>query len=300
MLDVISIYEIYDAVDGEISQKGNINAYSKILLLPKQKQVAKVCYKNWDLWHKNLTNLKLICNQISPQDFPEIVFPTGLLEHKGDIVGYLMPYIEGNTLFEVMDCKLFSTRDILMIFNRIASVIQRLPKNIHLGDLHPGNIIVSNDGNISLIDIDGFSVDEGYSMTCPLCIEDLPLLKYLNNDNSVKIGENTDIYCLLHIFLNWLFDEINPFMFSNRRFSLFLEYLTIKGIPLHITDTFKRIKESEENYLIPSLFTYFVGVLDNISYDDFLCVMGIQEEENRYEQYINQIIKENLNGKKVL
>lgn len=300
MLDLISIHKIIEAVDGEISQEGNLNAYTKLLLLPKYKQVAKICYKDWDLWHKNIANLKLICNQICSTDFLEIVFPTALLEHKGDAVGYLMPYIEGNTLDEIINCNLKSPRDILIIFDRVASVIQRLPNNIHLGDLHSRNVIVTNDNNIHLIDIDGFSVDEGYSMTCPFNLDrnifDILPSKYFINDNSVKIGKNTDIYCLSEIFFCWLFDGLSPFMFSNRRFSLFLEYLTIKGIPQDVVDMFGRVREKEENYLIPSPFINFDGILDSISYEDYLCVMNLEEEENKYNEYINQLIGESKNN----
>lgn len=301
MLDVIPIINIFELVDGEISQVGNTNAYSKLLILSKCGQVAKVCYKEYDLWNKNLTNLELICKRITVEDFPEIVFPTHWLGYEGNIIGYLMPYIEGETFDEILLNRVISKQKVLFIFDKLSSVIRRLPNNIHLGDFHAKNIMVANNGNVFLIDIDGFSVDNGYHLTCPLTYDtnlfDNSLKsKYFNEDNTIKIGRNTDIYCLLEMFFSWLLNGINPLRFSQRRRSLFLEYLLIKGIPHQVIDMIERIFKKDDNYLIGLPFRHFDRLIDDISYKDYLSVMGIQAEEDQYLKYINQIIEENKSG----
>lgn len=300
-MDLVSLSSIINEIDGEISQAGNLNAYSRLFLLPGKKQVAKVCYKDFDLWHKNMFNLKLIYEQLVALDFPEIVFPTQLLEHNSDIVGYLMPYIEGMSFDEILLQQTASKKIILFVFDQVASVICKLPSNIHLGDLHAKNIIVSKEERVFLIDIDGFSVDNGYHLTCPLDYNSTSFnsstqCKYFSNNRTIRISKNTDIYCLVEMFLIWLLKGINPLRFSKNKFSLFLEYLHLKGVPSQVTDMIGRISSSGENYLIQSPFICFENIVDDISYKDFLFVMGIQDEEKQYLSYIEQIIKENKNG----
>lgn len=301
ILDIIPLFDIFESVDGEISQDGNTNAYSKLLLLSQCGHVAKVCYKEYDLWNKNFTNLELICKQVNVKDFPEIVFPTHLLEHKGNIIGYLMPYIDGKTFDKILFNREISKQRVLFVFDKLSSIIRRLPNNIHLGDLHAKNIIVANNGNVFLIDVDGFSVDNGYHLTCPLDYDtdhfDNSLKsKYFNEDSTIKIGRNTDIYCLLEMFLIWLLNGINPLRFSKRRWALFLEYLLIKGIPHQVVVMFDRMLKEGDNYLIHSPFSHFDGIIDSLSYRDYLSIMGIQAEEDQYLNYINKIIEENKNG----
>lgn len=296
-MNIVSFLEILDDINGEISQAGNWNAYTRLLLLPQKQQIAKICYKNYDVWKRNITNLKLISNQLKSEDFPELVLPNELVEHNGNIVGYIMPYVEGITLGKILQSKGSNTHCILSVFDQLASVINRLPANIHIGDLHSQNVIVSNNGNAHVIDVDGFSADNGFTMTCPLCFNNiisnqLPQNKYFNDDKSVKIGINTDIYCLIEIFFTWMFDGINPLHFSESKWKLFIEYLRVKGIQKQVLNMIERLRSEEGNYLIESPFASFGNQLSNISYDDYLSIMGIQSEEKIYAKYINRIIEE--------
>lgn len=304
MLNLIPLLKIIKAVDGEISQAGNLNAYSRLLRLPQFGQVAKVYTSNEEQWRKNLANLELICGQISQEDIPKLTLPTALLEYQNDVVGYLMPYIEGNTLDEVISCKLKPRADIISAFNQVASVINRLPTNVHIGDLHQRNIIVSYDGKISLIDIDGFSVDNGYFLTCPMScdrfnFETIPKHKYFRDDNTVRIGKNTDIYCLLEMFFTWILDGLSPFLFSKKRFIQFCKYLAIKGISVKTVGALNRVSEAEDNFLTHLPFEDFKSV-ESISYDDFISVMGLADNESKYHAYINKLIREARHGAEVL
>ena len=300
-MNLVSFLEILDDINGEISQVGDGNAYTRLLLLPRKHKIAKICYKNYDLWEQNLTNLQLISNQLKAECFPELVLPDQLVEYSGNIVGYIMPYVEGTTLDKILHSMGNATHCILSVFDQLASVINRLPANIHLGDLHSKNVIVTNNGNVYVIDVDGFSVDNGFTMTCPLCFNDsisnqLPQNKYFNDDKTVKIGTNTDIYCLIEMLLSWVFDEMNPLQFSEKRWGLFLDYLSIKGISKQVVNMIKRLRTEEDNYLIESSFVCFEKIKDSISYDDYLTVAGLRVEENKHKEYINKVIEENRNG----
>lgn len=297
MISIKSFLDVCDKIDGELSQEGNENAYTRLFVMSKQCQVAKVCYKEWSLWEKNLVNLQVITNECATSDFPEINMATSLLEFDNKIVGYLMPYVEGNTFDDIIKRRLKTPSQILCIFDQIATVINKLPTNISIGDLHSRNILVTNKEQVKLVDIDGFSVSNGYTMTCPLryetlCHETLPFSKYFHKDGSTKIGKNTDIYCLCQMFLSWLLGGLNPFFFSKRRFHLFLQYLTLKGIPLSVVKMFETVTNEKENYMVHLPFSTFDDVVSDISYTDYINTMNLREEENCYEKYINQLIIE--------
>ena len=215
-----------------------------------------------------------------------------------------MPYIEGNTLEEVISRKLKPRADIISVFNQVASVINRLPPNIHIGDLHQRNIIISYDCKISLIDIDGFSVDNGYCLTCPIScdrvnFETIPRHKYFRDDNTVRVGKNTDIYCLLEMFFTWILDGLSPFLFSKKRFVQFCKYLAIKGISAETVGALNRASEADDNFLTHLPFEDF-NSLESISYDDFISVMGLADNESKYHAYISKLIREARNGAEVL
>ena len=253
------------------------------------------------MWERNLANLKLISDQLHSDDFLELVLPTELIEYDGHIVGYLMPYVEGVTFDEILQNQEIPRHIILNIFDQLAIVINKLPTNIYLGDLHSKNVIVTNDGKVHLIDVDGFSVSNGFMMTCPLYYDNskeniLPRDKYFNKDGSVKIGKNTDIYLLIEMILSWIFNEINPLLFSKRRWKLFLEYLSVKGIPKQVVNMIERLRGEENNYLIDSPFICFEKLKSSISYKDYVAVMKLSTEENRHIKYINKVIEENKNG----
>ena len=300
-MKVVPFLDILDDINGEISQTGNLNAYTRLLLLPHKRQIAKVCYTNYDVWERNLANLKLISDQLHSDDFLELVLPTELIEYDGNIVGYLMPYVEGVTFDKILQNQEIPRHIILNIFDQLALVINKLPINIYLGDLHPKNVIVTNDGKVHLIDVDGFSVSNGFMMTCPLYYDNskeniLPRDKYFNKDGSVKIGKNTDIYLLIEMILSWIFNEINPLLFSRRRWRLFLEYLSAKGIPKQVVNMIERLRGEENNYLIDSPFICFEKLKSSISYKDYVAVMKLSTEESRHIKYINKVIEENKNG----
>lgn len=301
----VSLISIIDAAQGELSQTGNLNATARLILLPQHGQVAKIYTKRKELWYKNISNLSKICQLISPNDFPEIVFPIAFIEYLNETVGYLMPFIDGNTLDEVLTSKCRTTKEILLTFSQIASVLNRLPNEIHVGDIHPNNILVDHTGNMHLIDLDGFSLDNGYLMTCPLyfddeCFKVLPLEKYFKADHSIKIGKNTDIYCLMRMFFTWLLDGFNPFQFSKHRFSLFCEYLRKKELPESAVEAVAQVRKQENNYLSPDFFLCFEPLLASFSFSDFLSVMGLVKDENMHCEYIDQIIEENRDGTKIL
>ena len=304
-MDFLSLSPILDAAEGDLSQEGNGNATARLLLLPRFRQVAKIYTKDPALWEKNLLNLKEICQQISPTDFPEIVFPTALIQYRCRTVGYLMPFLEGQTLEQALACRDRSVEAGLALFAQLAGVIARLPEKVHIGDLHPKNVLVGEDGQVHLIDLDGFSLEGGYPMTCPLYFESLPPgalpeEKYFQPDHCVKIGKNTDLYCLLELFFTWLFQGVNPFRFSKKRFSLFCDYLRQKGLPEPAVAAVVQVRQPGDNALPPDFFPCFAPVADALSYPDYLAAMGLKKEEEGYCRYIDQIIEENRNGTKVL
>ena len=159
-----TFHELITNIQGEISQQENKNAYTRLFLIGET-SVAKICCQSLDKMAKNLTNLRLICQTIEYADFPELVLPTALIEHKGITVGYVMPYIRGVCLDEAIINPHIADKIKIDWFNQLANLILKLPPFIHLGDLHGRNIIIDTNNRIRLIDVDGFPVDSGHALT---------------------------------------------------------------------------------------------------------------------------------------
>lgn len=297
MIPVVQLENIIAHFDQELSQEGNENAYTRLFLVRGTNNLAKICYKNERLWEKNITNLRFMCRELNPVLFPELVFPTSLIEHDGRIVGYSMPYIEGETLSERIRSRHESKFLVMRWFDQIGSLINRLPNGIYIGDLHGGNIIIDRTSHVRLIDIDGFSVERENIMTCPMHYNDfllrnLPYEKYYNPDGSTKIGKNSDIYCWFSLIFDYLLDGLNPFHFSPRRLRMFIKYLEDKKVPVSFLAMLQQITGPQNNYITQDICASLIKSCGSISYGDFLTSGNLSEEEDLLGRYISTIINE--------
>lgn len=293
-LRVHEVSEIVSRICAEISQEGNLNAYSRLFILDNS-LVAKVFCGNAESTAKNLFNLRIINRQLSGHPFPELALPSAFLSHRGKTIGYLMPYFSGTCLYEALADPVVPFTTKVRWFNSLESILQRLPTSIHIGDLHGNNVLVGHSGEVRLIDVDGFSVDAGYSMTCPMhyekdLIRNLYADKYFFSDGTTKIGYNTDVFCLFSLFLDFLLDGYNPYYFCHEWFDAFLRYLRAKGVDNDVVQMFAQVTEKKDNYLVPSCFDAFLCVDSGISYVDFLSCSGLLEAEKSADAFLQNII----------
>lgn len=145
---------------------------------------------------------------------------------------------------------------VLMAFQRLASLINKLPRNVYIGDLHARNVLV-NENEIRIIDIDGFSLKHGYKISCPLesCSNHSIFLhkKYCDKEGNFSISRDSDIACVLWLLLNYLMG-VNPFNYAEAELKRYINFLKELGLPRDLYEMMMRMMSPEHNYLIPEAF----------------------------------------------
>lgn len=242
-------------------------------------------------FEKNLANLDLICDRIDAAAFPELVLPTAFLEWNGCRVGYLMPYISGVCLDSALRDRRIERDAKVEWFNAIAAVILALPPCVHLGDLHGHNVLIDRQNQIHLIDIDGFSVDDGFTLICPMfynkgMCRNLHKQKYFDEEGHVRVSLNTDIFCLFSLFFRYVLDGYDLFSFSPVWLGRFFDFLEATGVSAYTVEMFRQVLREEDNYLVPAPFEDFKRPKITISYRSFLQATGLIEEERRAKAFL--------------
>ena len=162
---------------------------------------------------------------------------------------------------------------VLMAFKKLSMVINNLPRYVYIGDLHAKNVLVSDD-RIRLIDIDGFSLKYGHKISCPLdnflnhsifCNE-----KYCDRRGNFLISRNSDICCVLWLFLSYLM-KTEPFNYTESELRRYIGFLMRFGLPEDLYRMFNRMISSKKNYLVPDAFEKVpIEIFDSCSYVDFV------------------------------
>lgn len=187
----------------EIIQCNN-NANARLFF--NDREVIKVYTVENEITRKNRENILAIINYYDDlKNISELVLPKTVYFLKDKIMGFSMEYIEGGTLKQCLLDNSIDDGYKIELFHKIAKFIYELPENIHIGDFHADNIIVTKNGSIKFIDIDGFSIDDN-RMSCPIdgIVHDLPSKYYDNNKWQVTVSRNSDIYCFYSMFVSFL------------------------------------------------------------------------------------------------
>lgn len=134
--------------------------------------VAKI-YKSGKITQRKKNKLELMFSK--NLHYPGICFPKELLYNsKGDFVGYLMPKADGVELRKSVFLKpLFLKRfpnwkkiDLVRLSLNILHKFKYLhARNILVGDINPGNILVVNSQEVYIVDTDSFQVED---YPCPV------------------------------------------------------------------------------------------------------------------------------------
>ena len=191
----------------EISQAENDNATTRLWIQPNG-----LLYKQYVIWNlttfRNILSLLVVGRSKRLRRIHQIVTAEKINSFGPIPVGYLMEYCSGQTLWAFLADSTVAQPMKRDCFRNLAEVIGRLPKYIFIGDLHGGNVIVSRDGSVRIIDVDGFSFP-GNEISCPMAYvpgaeESFQQGKYWHRMGKFRISRDSDILCFFGIFLQWL------------------------------------------------------------------------------------------------
>lgn len=239
----------------EIPQTDNKNANARLWIQPDS-TVLKQYVVFDDITEKNIQIITRISKMRRLKTIEQLALPLQIVYDGEGIVGYTMPYCRGITLEEAIVSGKYSPQCILAAFESLAKVINKLPRNIRIGDLHGKNVIVENNGDIHIIDIDGFSLCPQYAMTCPISsLYDYVMIqgirKYWVIGGELRISKDTDVFCFFLLFLRWIMQSSSLEVYSPKEVYRYFTYLKYVGFPNEILDMIYRLLDERQNILIP-------------------------------------------------
>lgn len=265
----------------EIIQTHNENRTSSLYIQPNG-TVYKRYFVNNEITNKNIANLLKLSENKKLQGMPEITMPTSIILNDGRVQGYCMRYHQGVSLNDVLCSDAYSDEFRLQSLIKLASVILRLPKDVFIGDLHGENVLILHDGEIRLIDIDGFSTPK-CQISCPFFQEPVridlfSLKKYKHNDNSWCISNQTDILCFYSFVLSWLMDVSNAFIYTRSELFRYFAYLKKTGF---------------ETDVLKDILTLFSPKSNRINIEGLSHIDLFRIEEYKYRTFVSQTYKIN-------
>lgn len=213
-----------------IIQSENFNSYSELFIY--NNEVYKIYLKNPELSKQNIdTIIKLFEYKNEVSQIKEIVLPRKLLVYNNQIVGYKMPLIKGTLLIDVLQYEKLDKTTIKSYFIQLLRIINQTRSfsfQFSFNDLHEKNIIIDKDGNLNIIDSDGFVINNKMYREQNIIVYG----KYLNNSITTKEPNSIDYICLLCMILNYLLKDVKDYNFNP--LSLFesskIHNITIKEI----------------------------------------------------------------------
>ncbi len=254
----------------ELINKENFNTNCKLWIQDKY------LFKQYIFFGKvTQQNINNIMNFIKRQDLkvvPELVLPKKLVfDEKKQVMGYIMDYYKKTeTLEDIFMDRNISSKNKKDVFVQLAMVLNKLPEDIFIGDLHGRNVIVDTDFKIHVIDIDGFSTSSN-QMSCPLNnLTRLNSIKKYYLQDKLIISKDTDIACYMVLLLNWL-AQTSILQYSSIEIFRYLNFLEKQQIPQGVIKMMKRIFDEGHNFIdIDAIKQINVKNIDKYIYNNFV------------------------------
>lgn len=239
----------------------------------KQKMLLKYFYINEGEYFSN--KLFTINNLINNRDFinlPALVLPTELAVVNGQVVGYIMPFIENCNLITLLKDLKVSTEKKKNYLAQIGTIINDVHNRnnddieLYLGDIHEANFIVgTNDDKVYAIDSDSYKIGRNlpfaskYLSTNPN-ISSLKH-KYPMDKYGINIpNKNSDLMCYIFTIINTIAREEMQKKTSEEYYT-YLTYLSSLGFGDDFINACGRIYTNADNI---SPLPYFDQIPDNI------------------------------------
>jgi serine/threonine protein kinase len=194
------------------------------------------------------------------EKIPELVLPNEYASLNNEVVGFVMDYINGPTLKELItndNVSFEKKRDALV---KVGELLERLKevrksssdlKGFYVNDLHDCNLIVTKDGNLRVVDIDSCKIDGNGRMVSlyllqPYYSKMYSLDKYRSRPGVILPNSESDIYCYVMMILKFLTGK----NFTSDKEDIFnrsLDKMRSNGLPIELYEAFRRVYQEEPN-----------------------------------------------------
>ncbi len=180
-----------------------------------KKMILKYFYNNSGEYFKNkLFTINNLIDSTSTINIRALILPQKLAIAGGQIIGYIMPFIENTNLLTLLqDFKLNTEKkkEYLTQVGQIISQVHDLNKfqsELFIGDIHEANFIVGKeDDQVYVVDSDSFKTKNNLPFAAKYLATNPNILnmthKYPINTEGIHIpNENSDLLCYVFIILN--------------------------------------------------------------------------------------------------
>ncbi len=195
-------------------------------------------------------------------------FDLALISNK--VIATISDYIEGNNLSKVLYSPQILLKDKINILIKIGKILEKIRKvrssiisDFYIGDLYEDNILLTNDGNIKIMDMDSCKINNNKAYPSKYLTR-LARRKKFNkkyvvdkkNPYIIIPNENTDNYCYNMIILNTLYQgDISKLKICD--FYKYIHYLDSIGISKKLIKNFFSMYSEEDTknlyYLLDDL-----------------------------------------------
>lgn len=205
-----------------------------------------------------LYTLSMLIDEGKSYGIDRLVLPESICAVDGEIIGYIMPFIENNTnMGNVLHGYRFTNEQKINYLKEIGKMIQNITHKYHetgflLGDVHEYNFILNHDDNrVYAVDLDGSKVGNNRVMGVKHCDcnRNLKSLtkKYPTEDGYTKPNINSELLCYSYIVLNTI-SRISMERLTIEDFYQYLQYLIDIGFNKELIDIFANLYTKKDNY----------------------------------------------------
>lgn len=257
--------EHYELEDSIFNTEAKMLIYESKNKWLKKKYILKKLYNDsGTVFSNKLYTVNELSDNKDLINIDELILPERLVSIHGDIVGFLMPFIENINFKTVMDSNDFSIEQKIDFLKEIGEILEKMKKvrmytrisDFYLNDIHENNFILNKEtGKINVVDLDSCKINNNLVFASRYlssfnCIDNVS--KYRKIDDNISVGgmyyvdENTEYYCYIIMILNYLYGskitELNIAEFYN-----YLSYLHDIGGSYELLDMFSYIYMEKDN-----------------------------------------------------
>lgn len=233
----LSNEELEKITERKFSEGNESNTY--ILEIEGKEKIVKIFKKTENLPNK-IKKINLIKDRLKKCHF--VVQPETILKNQGNTIGYIMPKVNGK-MFNLLD---YSKIQCIYILKDLSTKLKRLHKmGIVVADF-PLNFMIDEYGEIKLIDIDNFAIDDLY-----VDIENIYLQEY--KEYIKHFDERFDNYLLNLFTISCLTRTHGPYLYDLFKIDPNKLYFKDNEINDIIFNTFNLNKQYNEDLIIDKI-----------------------------------------------